>query len=182
VPFPGPQNIVSDWARILFMLVIFLYGVLFYKYPWYRESLERNLGVALVTGVTIMAFFAILYLLNYKFVSGYNLPNLLQLGFKALATWCWLIVLLGLAQRTLNFSNRFLEYASEGVLPIYILHQTIIIILGFYIVETEFSVITKYTFINIFSLILIVAIYDITVKRFAVLRVLFGMRPIPKKI
>ena len=181
VAYPGPQNIVSDWARILFMMVIFLYGVLFYIFPWYRESFERNLGIAFATGVAISAFFIISHLLDYRFVFGYNLPNLLQLGIKSLATLCWLIVLLGFSQRTLNFSNRFLEYASEAVLPIYILHQTIIIILGYYIVNTGFPLIVKYTFINIFSFVLIVAIYETTVKRFGVLRILFGMRSMQRK-
>lgn len=113
---------------------------------------------------------------------GYNLPNLLQLGIKSLATLCWLIVLLGFSQRTLNFSNRFLEYVSEAVLPFYILHQTIIIILGYYIVQMDFSLIIKYIFINIFSFVLIVAIYETAVRRFGLLRVLFGMRSMQKKI
>jgi glucan biosynthesis protein C len=181
VPYPGPQNIVSDWARILFMLVIFLYGVLFYIFPWFRESLERNLGVAFVTGVAISTFFIIVHLLDYRLVFGYNIINLLQLGINSLATLCWLIVLLGFSKRTLNFKNRFLEYASEAVLPIYIMHQTIIIIMGFYIVKTDFSLIVKYTLINVFSFVLIVAIYETTVKRFGVLRVLFGMRSMQKK-
>jgi len=180
VAYPGPQDIVSDWARILFMLVIFLYGVVFYMFPWFRESLERNLSVAIATGAVISASMAIMYLLGCRIVFGYNIPNLLQLGINSLATLCWLIVLLGLAQRILNFSNRFLEYASEGVLPIYIIHQTIIIILGFYIVNTDFSLIVKYILINVFSFVLIMAVYDTTIRRFNVLRVLFGMRPLQK--
>jgi peptidoglycan/LPS O-acetylase OafA/YrhL len=182
VAFPGPQNIITDWARILFMLFVFLYGVLFCIFPSFRDSIERNLGVALATGSVVAAILIAMYLLDYKIAFGYNLHNLVLLGIMALVTLCWLMVLLGLAQRTLNFSNRFLEYTSEGVLPIYILHQTVIIMLGFYIIETDFSVITKYTFINIISLALIVAIYEAIVKRFAVVRFLFGMRPKPKEI
>ena len=81
VAYPGPQNIVSDWARILFMIVIFLYGVLFYKFPWFRESIQRNLGVAFAIGVAISIFFIIIYLLGYRLVFSYNLPNLLQSGY-----------------------------------------------------------------------------------------------------
>lgn len=176
VAFPGPQNIVTDWGRILFMTVIFLYGVLFYMFPCYRESLERNLGAAFALGIVISTCYLSMYFLDYRFVLGYNLPNLLQLGFNSLATLCWLIVLLGLSQRNLNFSNRFLEYASEAVLPIYIIHQTIIIIFGYYIVKTDLSIIVKYMLINLITFVLIVAIYETTVRRFGLLRVLFGMR------
>jgi hypothetical protein len=65
-------------------------------------------------------------------------------------------------------------------LPIYILHQTIIIIFGYYIVNTELSLIVKYILINVVSFVLIVAIYDTIVKRFGVLRFLFGMRSMQK--
>ena len=182
VPYPGPQNIVSDWARILFMLFIFLYGVMFYIFPWFQETLERNLNVAFAAGVAISICYLGLYLLDYRFVNGYNLPNIVQLGLKSLGTLCWLIVLLSFARQTLNFSNNFLEYTSEAVLPIYIIHQTVIIVFGYYIVETELHLITKFAIINILSFIIIVAIYDIGVRRFDVMRVLFGMRPIQKKI
>jgi glucan biosynthesis protein C len=64
VTYPGPQNIISDWARILFMLVIFLYGVLFFIFPWYRESMERNLVAAFVIGVIIIAFLITMYISN----------------------------------------------------------------------------------------------------------------------
>jgi glucan biosynthesis protein C len=176
VPFPGPQNIVTDWARILFMLLIFLYGALFYIFPWFRESFKRNLWVAFIIGTAILAFYLTIYGLGYRLFFGYNVPNLLKLGAESLATLCWLIVLLGFSQRTLNYNNRFLEYASEAVLPIYIIHQTIIITLGYYIVNTDFSLIVKYILINVVSFIIIVVIYDTTVRRIGVLRVLFGMR------
>jgi glucans biosynthesis protein C len=182
VAYPGPQNIVSDWARILFMLFIFIYGILFYIFSWYRESFDQNLGVAFVTGITIFAIFIIMWLLDYRFDFGYNLATLVLLCIGSLSTFCWLIVLLGLSQRTLNFSNRFLEYASEGVLAIYILHQTVVLILGYYIVKTEISVIVKYSLINIFSFVVVVAVYHTIVKRFAVLRLLFGMRPMIKRV
>jgi peptidoglycan/LPS O-acetylase OafA/YrhL len=164
------------------MLFIFLYGVLFYKFPWFQESLERNLNVALGAGAAISICYLGLYFLGYRFVNGYNLPNLAQLGLNSLATLCWLIVLSGFAQRILNFSNHFLDYASEAVLPIYIIHQTIIIVLGYYVVGTELNLITKFTIINILSFIIIMAIYDIIVRRFYVTRILVGMRPIQKKV
>jgi len=176
VAFPGPQNIVTDWARILFMLFIFLYGVLFYIFPWFLESNERNLNIAFVIGTSILAYYLTMYGLGYKLVLGYNLPNLIKLGLESLATLCWLIVLLGFSQRILNFRNRFLRYASEAVLPIYIMHQTIILILGYYIVNTNLSMTVKYVLINLFSFIIIVAIYEAIVRRIGILRVFFGMR------
>ena len=52
-----------------------------------------------------------------------------------LVTWLWLLALLGLGRKHLNFKNRFLEYANEGSYPFYILHQTVIVLLALGIVE-----------------------------------------------
>ncbi len=176
VEFPGPQNVISDWARILFMLFIFFYGAMFCMYPGYRDSFARNMGIAFAIGAAIFVSFVILQLMTIRFTFGYNFPNLLQLAVKSLATLCWLIVLLGFSQRIKCFSNRFIKYANEAVLPFYILHQTVVIILGFYVVETNYSLMAKFIYINIFSFIFTLAIYDIIVKRFGLLRFLFGMR------
>ncbi len=177
VAFPGPQNFVTDWGRILFMLWIFVCGALFYIFPWFHESIGRNFKIALVAGLAISAFLIVMhYFLGYKLVFGYNFINLLDLGVKSLSTFCWIIVLLGFSQQKLNYNNRFLEYASEAVLPVYILHQTIIIVLGYHIVNTKLSLAVKYVFINLISFIIIVAIYEAIVRRIGVLRVLFGMR------
>jgi len=176
VAFPGPQNLVSDWARLLFMMVVFLYGVLFCGSPDLMRSLVRNRWPALATGLAIFFFFVLLHLAGYRFEFSYNLPNLLQLGVKSLATLCWLIAILGFARQHLNFSNPFLSYANEAVLPFYILHQTVIIVLGYPIVNTVLPLMTKYAIINLLAFIATVALYDVFVKRWNGLRVLFGMR------
>ena len=163
------------------MLCIFLYGALFVSYPGYREAVERNFTLAFATGIGIIVLFVGIHYSGYRFVFGYNLPNLLKLGIESLSTLCWLIVLLGFSQRNLNFSNRFLEYASEAVLPFYILHQTVIIVFGYYIVNTDLSLMVKYIIINLLALVFTVAIYETSVKRFGVLRVLFGMPVKAKK-
>lgn len=181
VAFPGPQNIVSDWARLLFMLVVFLYGIMLFMYPAYRDCLVRNRATACAMGLCVLAFFIILNGFNYRFVFGYNVPNLLQLGIKSFATWCWLIAILGFAQEKLNISHRFLDYAREAVLPFYILHQTVVIVVGFYIVETDFPLMVKYTGIIVMSFIFTLAIYETIIRRFAILHILFGMRLMAKE-
>ena len=35
----------------------------------------------------------------------------------------------------LNFTTPFLKYANEAVLPFYILHQTVIVTLGYFVVR-----------------------------------------------
>ena len=95
---------------------------------------------------------------------------------QAVSTWGWLLAILGFAGRHLNKTNRFLIYANEAVLPFYILHQTVIIIIGYYVVGWNSGVGLKYLVISISSFISIMAIYELLVRRINILRFLFGMR------
>jgi hypothetical protein len=176
VAFPGPQNLLSDWARLLFMMVIFLYGVLFCGSTDLQRSLGRNRSTALAAGLAIFFAFVLLHIVDYRFDFGYNFPNLLQLGVRSVATWCWLIAILGFAQQYFSVGNRFLAYANEAVLPFYILHQTVIIVLGYPVVKTALPPMTKYVLINVLSFLVTMALYDLLVKRWNVVRFFFGMR------
>ncbi|MFC2059918.1 hypothetical protein ACFLTZ_02335 [Chloroflexota bacterium] len=96
--------------------------------------------------------------------------------FETLRSWFFIIAILGFGSRYLNFNNRFLGYANEAVLPFYILHQTIILIIGFFVVQWSMGIAPKYFIICTTSFIVIMAIYEILVRRINILRFLFGMR------
>ncbi|MFZ3384712.1 MAG: hypothetical protein WA144_12375, partial [Candidatus Methanoperedens sp.] len=61
----------------------------------------------------------------------------------------------------------------------YILHQTIIVIIGFYIASWDVGVIMKYLILSTVSFALIIALYDLFIKRVKILRFLFGMKTKP---
>jgi len=132
----------------------------------------------LVTGIIAFAC-AIIFFLDelaepdkYYGSTSFAAVSLLQ----ALNAWAWLLAILGFGGRFLNRNNKYLSYANEAVLPFYILHQTIIISIGFYVVQWNTGVGPKYLFISLTSFIAIMLIYELLVRRFNVLRFLFGMR------
>jgi len=89
-------------------------------------------------------------------------------------------VMLVYAKKHLNFTNRFLKYAAEGSYPFYILHQSVIVFIAYYIVQWNAGVPVKYIAIVIMSVIATAVLYDVLVKRTGPTRFLFGMRPLPK--
>jgi hypothetical protein len=97
-------------------------------------------------------------------------------AFRGLIAWCWIIGLLGLGRRFLNFNNRGLAYANEAVLPFYILHHTIIFIVGFLVIQRSSNIGTEYFIIAFVSFAVIMAIYEILIRRVRILRMLFGMK------
>ena len=174
----------SGW-NIINNLLFFIFGYILIANEHIMDTIKRIGWVALFLGIVASAclFLFVDELSNptdYYGTSRYILSQLVQ----ALNTWCWIVVIFKLGSRYLTQNNKFLKYANEAVLPFYILHQTVIITIGFYVVQWNSGVGLKYLVISSTSFIAIMAIYELLVRRFNVFRFLFGMRlkrksPIP---
>lgn len=177
VRFPGPQNVVDDWARLGFYLLFFVYGFVLCRAEAAWRFLERNRRSALR-----LAFVSILLINGIRWNGlepawGYNPANLALIGLGAFSSWFWVLAILGYGRRYLGFRNRALDYANEGIYPFYIVHQTVIVTVGFYVVQVPESVLAKFLFTSTLSLLLSVAVYHLFIRPFALPRLLFGMKP-----
>ena len=50
-------------------------------------------------------------------------------------SWCWTLFFLFLGMRYLDYTNRYLDYGQEAILPFFVFHQPVIIILSYYAVR-----------------------------------------------
>lgn len=106
-----------------------------------------------------------------------TLAWLCLLSLRSVIAWCWILCLLGIGARLLNFKNRFLVYSNEAVLPFYILHQTFLLVVGYFVIQWRFNILSKYLIIISFSFIAIMLVYECVIRRVNVFRFLFGMKP-----
>ena len=97
-----------------------------------------------------------------------------------LMVWSWILAILGFGMKHLNFNSPALQYANEAVLPFYIEHQTIIIIIGFSVVTWPIPDLLKWAIIAVSSFAVIMGLYEYILRRNNVLRFLFGMKPLPR--
>jgi hypothetical protein len=95
----------------------------------------------------------------------------------SIGNFCWVMYILSLAARYLNFNHKVLTYGNEGVLPFYIFHQTIILCVGWFVISWNIGIGPKYLIIALVSFALIMALYHLLVRRFNLMRFFFGMRP-----
>ena len=95
---------------------------------------------------------------------------------RAFNSWFWLLAIMGFGTRHLGFTNRFLVYANQAVLPFYIFHQTIIVTIGFYLIDWDIAVLPKYALLSTTSFCVIMVLYEILVRRINILRYLFGLK------
>jgi glucan biosynthesis protein C len=84
---------------------------------------------------------------------------------------------LSLGAKYLNFNNQALAYANEAVLPFYLLHQTVILCVGWFVIPWNMGILPKFLIIAVVSFILIMALYELLIRRINIVRFFFGMRP-----
>ena len=85
---------------------------------------------------------------------------------------------IGYGKQYLNRSHRVLNYLNQAVYPFYILHQTVIVILAYYITRmTGDTVIMKYIYTVGVTLFITMGIYHFFVKPYPLIGFLFGMKP-----
>lgn len=93
-----------------------------------------------------------------------------------LCAWCWLLTVLGFGIQHLNRNKPFLSYANEAVLPFYIMHQSVILPLAFFVVQWTIPDLLKFLIIFIVSFGVVMVLYEFLIRRFNLLRFLFGMK------
>ena len=110
------------------------------------------------------------------------LPLVLHAGpgdHPDITAWPGLLAILGFAMKHLGFANGFLAYTGEAVLPFYILHQNVLLWVGFFVVNWAVPDLAKYLIIATCSLLIVMLLFEYLVRRFnIILRFLFGMRPV----
>ena len=164
--------------NIVTYLFFFIFGYLIFANPRIIEMVRKlrwiSLGIGIIAGVCLFVIFLdeMADTTQYFGSPGFILGSFTQ----SLTAWGWLLAILGFGSQHLNRNNRFLNYANEAVLPFYILHQTVIITIGFYVVQWNIGIGLKYLIISTTSFIAIMLIYELLVRRINVLRFLFGMR------
>ncbi len=92
-------------------------------------------------------------------------------------TWMWVLACLGYGKMYLNRGSRLLAYANTAVYPFYILHQTVVVIISFYVVGTKDEVSLKFGFLLMVCFIIILLIYHLFIRPYNAIRFLFGMKP-----
>lgn len=95
----------------------------------------------------------------------------------SMSSWSAVVFILSLGARYVNFNHKILAYGNEAVLPFYLFHQTIILIVGFFVIRLNMGILPKFLFVTVISFLLILVWFELSVRPFNVVRFFFGMRP-----
>jgi len=166
----------DDTIYRLFHIYPFFLGFLFYCDDRFGHIIDEYLKPALILALSFSAAFLAIF-----WTVGFDSQQVLWDGvlldvLYSFSTWFWLLALVGLGRKYLRFRNGFLDYANRGSYPFYILHQTVIVLLGYAIFRWTWGIAPKYLLITTASLVISALVYDLLVRRTRPTRFLFGMK------
>jgi glucan biosynthesis protein C len=179
--YPETNDLAHDGCFFVYWLFFLLAGFICIAQPKLMDSLERNRRFALTIG--FLSFLLLDYLRWNKFdpLDQNGSSTLLlhgSLALRPLVAWSLVLALIGYGKRYLNRKHKILNYLNQAVYPFYILHQTVIVVLAYYIVQTQHeSILSKYIYTVGMTFFVTVGIYHLMVRPYALTRFLFGMKP-----
>ncbi len=169
--FPESHNLVSDWYVFNHYLLLTLYGFALASMPASWDWFARWRHRSLTTGLAVFAVAMMLF--EFGIIRRDTPADAIVAN---VFTWCWLMVFIGYGRQHLSFSNGVLRWAREASYPVYILHQTLIVAIGYYAIQMSWTPWAKYWAVLVGTMLACVLLYEVLVRRFAVMRVLFGMK------
>jgi len=159
----------GGWS-LLSYLVFFCLGYVVACDGRCRAAMERHRVAAVVLALATLT--ASLFLVR----SGYSSRAAGLAFLRAFHSWFCLVAMLGFGSRYLNSAYPALTYANEAVMPFYILHQTVIVVLGYLLISWEAGVMAKYAVLLLAAFTVMATAYELAIRRLSVLRFLFGMK------
>jgi hypothetical protein len=171
-----------DWADFFVLMTFFLFGFVLFSREAFLQAIRRDWLIHLVVAIGATA-------LGMGIVATTGSLDVLAPPRSALDIlfwvmvvadgWCMSLVVMFLGMRYLNFTNSTLAYWQQAILPFFVLHQPVIILLAYFVVQWPAALAAKLLVVILGSFLVTLGIYEFTIRRVGVLRLFFGMKDAP---
>ncbi len=169
LPEAGGKNPFFYW-------LLFIYGYVFMSEAAWQRAVDRHRRVALAAAAVTSAGLMVIWGSRPGWASS-GIGDLLVGLMETVNGWAWVIALVGLAHAHLDVAHPALRCANEAAYPFYILHQTVLVAVGWWMVRWPVGVALKWALICVAGGGLTLAAYEVLVRRSRLMRFLFGMKP-----
>jgi glucans biosynthesis protein C len=171
--FESTHALIGDWFNLVNYGTLFFYGFLLVSVKdVFWANVEKNRRKYFYIG---LVFFSLLLGIRLLFEDS-TLVHFTEAIFKVVNLWAWILVLFGYAAAYLNRPSAQLSYANEAVYPFYILHQTITIAIGFYLMHLDWGFWPKFGLMVVGTFGFSWLIYEFLIRRWTWVRPLFGLK------
>ncbi|PFO03310.1 hypothetical protein COJ85_14550 [Bacillus sp. AFS076308] len=129
LPAPGGQN---PFYFIAFLIMGFVTA----SHPNYQKMFNKYRFPALIVILILVPVWEIILYHSLDSTS-FSPIDIFKAFLRSLNTWLTLIVILGYGNKFLNFSHKLVPYMNEASFPIYIIHQSILVVGGYFILKLK---------------------------------------------
>jgi hypothetical protein len=176
----NPMDDISGQTPIAYF-VLFVFGFIMVADERVTAAVERHWRWVLPLGIACMAARVALWPHTEEWAdSSWQDTVFNWLGYQ-FGVWMMIVGLLGLFHRYADRTNAAYAYTTEAAYPFYILHQTMIVLLAYFVVQWGTGIPLKFTVIAGGAFLVSVAVYEVAVRRWDPVRFLFGMKPQRKR-
>jgi hypothetical protein len=175
--FPGEQNLLWDWANFSSYFILFVLGFVILADDRFSQAVNRDGPIALVLGLMTTGLGVGLHLTGMAPSREYSPPWIAYMILRAFNLWFWILAFLAMGRRFLFFNNRTLRYVTDATYPFYILHMTVVVLIGFPIMKWNTGIAWRYSAIVVASVLVTILTYELFIRRWRTARFLFGMKP-----
>lgn len=170
----------TDWADFFVYIWPFLYGFIFMADNEFITIIKDKMVLFLSVGLISSSIFLYMSSSGDEMVQAYLYPQFswlhLVITINAMViALSWIMFFLGFFAKTMNFNHSLLIPANISILPIYVLHQSLIIVFGYYIVSLDMIPEIKFLIIAFTAIPASIFLYML-IQRNNVTRFLFGMK------
>jgi glucan biosynthesis protein C len=172
------QGLSESLLRLVMFPLPLIYGYLIYADHAIQQAIIRQRRTFLFLSVGFTLFPPLVSMAISQWGWKINLLSYTVLmALCSLLIWCYLLTAFGYGMRYLTSNKRSLAYANEAVLPFYILHQPVILLLGYFIIQLRLPILAKYLIITPLALSVTLMLYEYGVRRVNTMRRAFGLKP-----
>lgn len=174
--YPEQGNLIDDWFVFNSSLTYLLLGYLLSGDVAFWDNCERYRKVYFSVALIVGLYLFINYFLSNNVPKTNGLQAQVYFALNSIQIWSIILTAIGFAKKYLNKQSNWLKYLNQAVFPFFIIHQTIIVALGFWVVKLNLSIFPKYLILTLFSSLFIFGIYEYLIKRNKITQYLFGMK------
>jgi glucan biosynthesis protein C len=169
---PVTHNFVHDWFNHARSLFVFLIGFVLVRMPliWFRFASLRWYFLP----VAIFTYSYILFSFNGGSLGDGAVAKTINRLFWTANGWFWMLTLIAWAQYWFTKTNAVLRYLNRGVYCFYVLHQTLIIVLAYFLVPQKLGAAFESLLIIFLVALGCVVLYEF-IKRLPWVPILFGV-------
>jgi len=124
----------GGWG-FLYYIWFLISGFLIVSSGRLQRHIKNQRWISLLLGVVLMSAFLYQSFSSSHVVFPLWISDWIYTLLSFFSGWCWLLAILGFGMRYLAFDRPVLRYANEGVLPFFILHQTVLLGTGYFIMS-----------------------------------------------